>query len=490
MKQASKRKLNIPILIAIVFTVVVIALVALVGVYVCKTESSTPAAGSDSGDQAGAAGTLSGNLSAALNKISNATAGKEEDALFEDALAGLVSQYGSFDPNQQGSMQSLSDAWFNPKGVLGAEIQDFDLDGDSEMAVCILIPDQASEEGGYSIVLNLYEVEENQVKQSAAAVLGAYIQRDSGEQNLKNVVWTPNLWMDQITAVTLVEKEGQYYFFCEDYSVARSFGDGLDHSCWIMQYRDHSIQYVCSYTQTDGGSADFMYTGYKFENGACVSADLYYSECYDVPAPYDHFGEAMTAFFQDYGIEIDPEVQKEAYVSDGYYRMQSVLPEDEEHTILFQLTNKQICFVAQDALWSNASYDFTAQLLRGNTLLGNSSDPAAASESMESTGPLYEGNTMTVSGTLVKRDYEINSNNKGTVYILQLDTPVVKSLYSDYLGYNGEAELISEMQIGFENQEDEQRYLNQDIMVTGSVMFGTTGHHLTKVLLMDAYAFA
>ena len=188
------------------------------------------------------------------------------------------------------------------------------------------------------------------MKQSAAAVLGAYIQRDSGEQNLKNVVWTPNLWMDQITAVTLVEKEGQYYFFCEDYSVARSFGDGLDHSCWIMQYRDHSIQYVCSYTQTDGGSADFMYTGYKFENGACVSADLYYSECYDVPAPYDHFGEAMTAFFQDYGIEIDPEVQKEAYVSDGYYRMQSVLPEDEEHTILFQLTNKQICFVAQDAL--------------------------------------------------------------------------------------------------------------------------------------------
>ena len=61
MKQASKRRLNIPILIAIVFTVVVIALVALVGVYVCKTESSTPAAGSDSGDQAGAAGTLSGN---------------------------------------------------------------------------------------------------------------------------------------------------------------------------------------------------------------------------------------------------------------------------------------------------------------------------------------------------------------------------------------------------------------------------------------------
>ena len=111
MKQASKRKLNIPILIAIVFTVVVIALVALVGVYVCKTESSTPAAGSDSGDQAGAAGTLSGNLSAALNKISNAKEKKRN--LFEAALRSPI----SFAPNA-GLHAIASDAW-PIKGVLG-----------------------------------------------------------------------------------------------------------------------------------------------------------------------------------------------------------------------------------------------------------------------------------------------------------------------------------------------------------------------------------
>ncbi|OUN73797.1 hypothetical protein B5G12_06190 [Faecalibacterium sp. An58] len=490
MKQSSKHRLSIPIVVALVFTVVVIALVVLVGVYVCKTESSTAAAGLDSADQTTTTDNLSGNLATVLGKINNAAAGNNEYDLFEDALVKLVSQYGSFDPNQQGSMQSFSDEWFNPRGVLGVEIQDFDLDDICEMAVCISVPDETSEEGGYSIVLNIYEVEENQVKQSATAVLGAYIQMDTGEQSSKNIVLTPNLGVDQIAAVTLVQKDDRYYFFCEDYSVARSFADGMERSCWVMQYQDHSLQYVCSYTQTGGGSIDFMYTGYKFENGVCVSSDLYYSECYDVTAPYDHFGEAITAFFQDYGIAINEEVQNEARASDGNFKNKSVLPDDTENTILFCFTNKQVCFVAQDVLWSNSSYDFNAQLLRGNTLLENFSDPIETSESIESTGPLYEGNTMSVSGTLVKRDYEINSKNKGTVYILQLDQPVVKSLYSDYLGYNGETEVISEMQIGFENQEDEQRYLDQKITVMGSVMFATTGHHLTKVLLMDAYAFA
>lgn len=490
MKQSSKHKMNIPIVVTLVFTTVVIALVVLVGVYVCKTESSTAAAGLGSADQTTTTDNLSGNFSSALEKINNMTTGNKEITLFEDTLAELVNQYGSFDPNQQGSMQSFSDEWFNPKGVLGAEIKDFDLDDVCEMAVCISVPDETSEDNEYSIVLNVYEVEENQVKQSASAVLGAYIQRDTGEQSLKNIVLTPNLWMDQMAAVTLVQKDDRYYFFCEDYSVARSFGDGLERSCWVMQYQDDSLQYVCSYTQTDGGSADFIYTGYKFENGVCVSSDLYYSECYDVMALYDHFGEAITAFFQDYGIAINEEVQNQECVSDGYFQIKSVLPNNTENTILFKLTNKQVCFVAQDTLWSNSSYDFDAQLLRGNTLLDSSSNSMTDSESVESTGPLYEGNTMSVSGTLVKRDYEINSKNKGSVYILQLDQPIVKSLYSDYLGYNGEPEVISEIQIGFENQEDEQRYLNQNITVMGNVMFATTGHHLTKILLMDAYAFA
>ena len=66
---------------------------------------------------------------------------------------------------------------------------------------------------------------------------------------------------------------------------------------------------------------------------------------------------------------------------------------------------------------------------------------------------------MSVSGTLVKRDYEINSNNKGTVYILQLDTPVVKSLYSDYLGYNGQS-LFLKCKLGLKI-----RRMNSDISI-------------------------
>ena len=157
MKQSSKHRLSIPIVVALVFTVVVIALVVLVGVYVCKTESSTAAAGLDSADQTTTTDNLSGNLATVLGKINNAAAGNNEYDLFEDALVELVSQYGSFDPNQQGSMQSFSDEWFNPRGVLGVEIQDFDLDGICEMAVCISVPDETSEEGGYSSCLRVFQ---------------------------------------------------------------------------------------------------------------------------------------------------------------------------------------------------------------------------------------------------------------------------------------------------------------------------------------------
>ena len=84
MKQSSKHRLGIPIVVALVFTVVVIALVVLVGVYVCKTESSTAAAGLDSADQTTTTDNLSGNLAAVLGKINNAAAGKPKQIAAPD----------------------------------------------------------------------------------------------------------------------------------------------------------------------------------------------------------------------------------------------------------------------------------------------------------------------------------------------------------------------------------------------------------------------
>ncbi len=96
---------------------------------------------------------------------------------------------------------------------------------------------------------------------------------------------------------------------------------------------------------------------------------------------------------------------------------------------------------------------------------------------------LYDNDTLSVSGILVEQDYD-----KGTAYILKLDSPIKKSLYSDWLGYSGEIVEIDEIQISFSYHDEYIRnnLLNNHIEVTGTVMYAHTGHHLTTVLLMDA----
>ena len=101
-------------------------------------------------------------------------------------------------------------------------------------------------------------------------------------------------------------------------------------------------------------------------------------------------------------------------------------------------------------------------------------------------GALYENDELTVSGTLEERYYEINAQNTGTVYILQLDKPFTVQLYADWMEYNGETVEIDEIQIDFQNQGLNRLYLNRHIVVTGTVMYGHTGHHQTTILLMDA----
>ncbi len=106
---------------------------------------------------------------------------------------------------------------------------------------------------------------------------------------------------------------------------------------------------------------------------------------------------------------------------------------------------------------------------------------------MNQNSALYENSSLTVSGTLTEQSYEINSANKGVAYILELDEPITKLLYSDDAGYAGESVEISEIQIQFTDNDDYIRnhYLGKHLQVSGSVMFANTGHHLTTILLTD-----
>lgn len=111
-----------------------------------------------------------------------------------------------------------------------------------------------------------------------------------------------------------------------------------------------------------------------------------------------------------------------------------------------------------------------------------------AAEAMQESNELYDNDILTVTGTLKEQNYEINSENYGVAYILELDVPIMKSLYSDMLGYSGENVEISEIQIQFSLTDEyiQDNLVGKHLTVRGTVMYGHTGHHLTTILLIDS----
>lgn len=184
---------------------------------------------------------------------------------------------------------------------------------------------------------------------------------------------------------------------------------------------------------------------------------------------------------------------------DTLRHFQSFLSSGNDMEQLFLYSCQETGFYQDGNVWESQVHEFTAELDRGGDLLdeiagtgaedpGENSEPASASEAAAPVdlGALYENDELTVSGTLEERYYEIDTQNTGTVYILQLDKPFTVQLYADWMEYNGETVEIDEIQIDFQNQGLNRFYLNRHINVTGTVMYGHTGHHQTIILLMDA----
>ena len=232
-----------------------------------------------------------------------------------------------------------------------------------------------------------------------------------------------------------------------------------------------------------------------------------WQEQYDLGVRYleeGNYEEAIIAFSA--AIEIDPK-RAEAYVGRGDTHIglvnhgNAVDSREEHYTSAIndylhslELDDQQaeVYLKAADIYLSLENEEDALSILeRGYEVTGDATlleRIHRVKEIEEKPDALYDNDILTVSGTLVEQDYEINSMNKGTVYILELDSPITRSLYSDGLGYSGEIVEINEIQIGFLYQDDYIRnnLLNNHIEVTGSVMYAHTGHHLTTVLLMDA----
>lgn len=283
--------------------------------------------------------------------------------IFEEKLAELVEARGVFQAEQAGTMYEYNDEWFAPSGMISAEILDFDSDGSEEMLVCAAEECTHSNNGSYHIVMEMYEAENGEAAQAATALLGEYIEADYVPTKQLETALRPNYWTEEIIAVNAVLINEKYYLVCENHSVAGAFADGQSQSYWILEYADGAIQFVGSFTQTDGGSSDFAYTGYAFADGACVKSDLYYGEWNADSALYSDFGQAITNFFEGYDIQLDDTIKNYKRASDGYGQYQSILSVENDQRLMFELINRKT-----STEW-HSPFDFAAVLRRGNDLL-------------------------------------------------------------------------------------------------------------------------
>lgn len=96
---------------------------------------------------------------------------------------------------------------------------------------------------------------------------------------------------------------------------------------------------------------------------------------------------------------------------------------------------------------------------------------------------LHVGDIITVTGTIKSENYEINSQNKGTVLILELDTPITYAFYGDTTGnyIDGQEILVKSIQL---NGLDDS-YIGKNVTIKGSVLFAHTGHHVKDIVLQN-----
>lgn len=275
------------------------------------------------------------------------------ETLFEEKIEELVSTYGMFQEEQSATMYTPNDEWFNPNGIVSTTIFDFDSDGETELLVCqtklVLESDGEYQVDEYKIEMNMYEVEEGTVVLADSKLFGTYIE----EEGLSGWTLRKAQWMELAWNLHILELDNRNYLMCEDYGVAASFADGSGQDYWMLEYTNNHFQYVCAFTQTAGGSADFEHTGYEFSDGQLKSTTMYYNEYEPESALYDDFFVAMTEFFKKYNISLD--VENRYSEEEG---ITSILSENNKKTKIFEFKNRMV----EGSYWPDIEYKYIATL--------------------------------------------------------------------------------------------------------------------------------
>lgn len=207
----------------------------------------------------------------------------------------------------QGIMHSFRDPWYDNKGIISAVTEDLDQDGKLELLV-LSVRDSLTEMidnqtfKGYQMWMEVYEITEEGIVLSDEMHLQQYLEN---EPEIEISDFRENQWQEINFHVTLKAGVGEEYICIEKSELGSLFADGSSRNYWIIEYMDEKIQYVSSFTQTSGGSIDFQYTEYQFENGVVTGQDILYADniALSKPGRYATYEEAVQGFFAKYGVE-------------------------------------------------------------------------------------------------------------------------------------------------------------------------------------------
>lgn len=264
----------------------------------------------------------------------------EMESLFNAKLSELISTFGVFEPVQNGTMNSPQDEWLKPYGVMSATIMDFDSDREDEMLVSIAEEcEHDTSNTQYHIMLHMFEMENGSIIEKDTILFGAYYA--DGYWPIE-VTLALNEWCEDYIGIHTINTEDYPYIICEYQSHATFFADGMEQSYWILEYRDGTFRYVSSFTQTDGGSSDFEFTFYTFENGTQTGAQVYYSEWYDASPLFNDYGQALKEFFSTYGVILQSQVDNWDTAYDGINNIGIILSTENELTQNLEFTNQKI----------------------------------------------------------------------------------------------------------------------------------------------------
>lgn len=283
---------------------------------------------------------------------------------FESVLESLQKKYGVFQAFQRGSVYSAQDNWLDPNGLMSADVLDLDTDGKAEMLACYTEPTET--EGVYQITMQVFEEKDGKIFLADSMPMGAYYVKDQENSWNSNASLSPAEWCKHLLEMNAVWAGGNCYIVCEEYVLAQNFANGEDDNTWMVTYQNGSLKYVCSFTQTAGGSSGFVYTGYEFADGELADSAVYYNQENAEEGLYADYATAIRAFFEKFGVKIrDGEDMRH------YTDLSSILSDENDRKRIFK-------FVNDSSGRDGERYDYTAYLI--SDLVGDGREKASEAE--------------------------------------------------------------------------------------------------------------